>query len=64
MRHQFALSGDLMYHQLNNTLETYEYTGSTLNLLSSDTMDEQGMDLFTDTDGKLIFPATVEKESL
>ena len=42
-----------MYHQLNNTLETYEYTGSTLNLLSSDTMDEQGMDLFTDTDGKL-----------
>ena len=53
MRHQFAISGDRMYHQLNNTLETYEYTGSTLNLLSSDTMDEQGMDLFTDTDGKL-----------
>ena len=53
MRHQFAISGDRMYHQLNNTLETYEYTGSTLNLLSSDTMDEPGMDLFTDTDGKL-----------
>ena len=53
MHHQFAIAGDRMYHQLYNTLETYEYTGSTLNLLSSDTLDAQGIDLFTDTDGKL-----------
>lgn len=64
MRHQFAISGDRMYHQLNNTLETYEYTGSTLNLLSSDTMDEQGMDLLQTRTENFIFPVTVEKELL
>ena len=61
MYHRFALSGDLMYHQLYNTLETYEYTGNSLNLLSSDIMDEKGNDLSADTNGKLYVSLSAKK---
>ena len=44
-----------MYHQLYNTLETYEYTGNSLNLLSSDIMNEKGNDLSADTKGISLF---------
>lgn len=61
MYHRFALSGDRMYHQLYNTLETYEYTGNFLNLLSSDIMDEKGNDLSADTNGKLYVSLSAKK---
>lgn len=50
-----------MYHQLYNTLETYEYTGNFLNLLSSDIMDEKGNDLSADTNGKLYVSLSAKK---
>lgn len=61
MYHRFALSGDRMYHQLYNTLETYEYTGNSLNLLSSDIMNEKGNDLSADTNGKLYVSLSAKK---
>ena len=61
MHHQFAFSGDRMYHQLYNTLETFEYTGSTLNPLSSETLEEQGLELSTDSEGKLYISRSASK---